>query len=363
MDQLLAKGRSLGLNAIAITHSEPFTRAKREIAKLQKNNLYPDFVEQDINRRTNPSSLLPTVKSIISVAIAYKTVQPRIRPGSGLLSRYAWGEDYHRVLPTKLEKLAEWVQQHLGVSDYLIAVDTQPTIDRAIFLRAGLGWLGKNRCVYLPNYGSWVFLGSILVDKELPITYSDPMIPPCHDCEECVRACPTNALFEPYKINPSICISYLTQMKGYTPIKWRSKIGVRLWGCDICQEVCPVNKRALSGTYPGFLPLEATSIPVIPLLNISNRDFNQRFRATALGWRGKGVLQRNAAIVCGNLRLTEALSELEISIKDPKPVIRATTAWALAKIGTKKARKILANHGTKETNSKVLEEIKQALEN
>lgn len=362
MEQLFAQAYSLGLDAIAVTHPAPFNEALPVLTKLQEKQHYPDFVEQDLHLRINPQALLPSVKSIISTAVAYKSVHPRVQPRSGLLSRYAWGEDYHRVLPERLNELARWMQDHLGVNEYLVCVDTKPTIDRAIFLRAGLGWRGNNCCVYLPDYGSWVFLGNILVDVELPITNPAPMESRCGDCELCVKACPTNALYAPGRINPYLCISYLTQMKGIIPRQLREKIGIRLWGCDICQEVCPYNKNAKSSSRSCFAPKEATSIPVIPLLNITNGEFKRRFGQTPMGWRGKAMLQRNAAIVCGNLRLNEAIPELAISLKDPKPVVRGTAAWALAKVSTSKARQILVEAYKSETDPQVLEEIKHGLD-
>lgn len=342
MQAIIQKAKNIGLNALEITHARPFRESHTKLAELQKANLYPKFVEQDLNLRTDPSLLLPTVKSLISVAIAYHTVEPETSPLSGVLSRYAWGEDYHHILPQRLEKLALWLQAEFGVQEYKIAVDTSPLIDRAIALRAGLGWLGKNCCVFTPDFGSWVFLGTILVDQELPITNPAPLTPACTEqCNICVQACPTNSLFAPYKINPDICISYLTQMKGIIPRELRTKIGIKLWGCDTCQQVCPENKKAISPNHEFFRPLEGTSIPVIPLLNISNREFKQRFGKTALGWRGRGTLQRNAAIVVGNLKATEAIDELAKSVLDPKPVVRATSVWALQKIGTKKALAVL----------------------
>ena len=362
VERLFAQAHSLGLDAVAVTHSAPFTESLPVLAKLQETRLYPDFAEPDLNLRTNPQALLPSVRSIVSAAVAYKSVSPRIEPKSGLLSRYAWGDDYHRVLAMRLTGLAGWMQAHLGVNEYLVCVDTKPTLDRAIFLRAGLGWLGKNCCVYLPEYGSWIFLGSILVDLELPVINDAPMEPRCGDCNLCVKACPTNALFAPGRINPFICISYLTQMKGAIPRQLRGKMGIRLWGCDICQEVCPYNQQARTSAHPCFSPKEAASVPVIPLLNITNSEFKRRFGHTPMGWRNKGLLQRNAAIVCGNLHLTEAIPELAIALKDPKSVVRGAVAWALAKIGTKKARQILAAARTRETDPHVMAEIKQALE-
>lgn len=353
----------IGLDAIAITHPKPFTDSLTTLKQLQSENLYPEFVEKDLQLRTNPQQLLPSVKSIISVAIAYKTLEPESPRGTGLLSRYAWGKDYHIILTDRLQKLVEWMQQNLGLKEYLIAVDTKPTIDRAIALRAGLGWLGQNCNVFIPNYGSWVFLGSILVDLELTPTESSLKKPPCsQECGHCIKACPTNALYAPYKINPHICISYLTQMKGFIPLELRPKIGVKLWGCDTCQQVCPENKKAkVSPNAQCFLPQEAPSIPIIPLLNITKKEFTNRFGKTALGWRGKGTLQRNAAIVAGNQKLIEAVDELKISLQDPKTVIRGTAAWALGEINTKKTRDILANARAREHDEQVLKEIELAL--
>ncbi len=364
MEQLTLKAYELGIDALNVTHPRPFTESLTKLTKLKEAQLYPDFVETNLKLRTDARLLLPNVKSIISTALAYKTVEPKFNPNSGILSRYVWGQDYHVIFSQRLEALAKWMQQHLGVNEYLVAVDTKPTIDRAVALRAGLGWLGQNCCVYVPNYGSWVFLGSILVDAELPITDTIPLKPSCdQNCSLCIKACPTNALYAPYKINPHICISYLTQMKGSIPVRLRPNIGAKLWGCDTCQQVCPENKKARSCSHSHFLPLEASSIPVIPLLNITKKEFRRRFSHTALGWRGKEVIQRNAAIVCGNLKLTEAVVELAKSIRDPKLIVRAASAWALGQIDTKKARELLAKSLTEETDSDVIFEIKQALAN
>jgi len=361
LEQLFAYARSLGLDAIAITHPQPFTEARVVLEDRITNGLYPEFAERDLSVRINPQALLPSVKAIISVALAYKTVAPQIQPHSGIVSRYAWGEDYHRVLTAKLQQLAQWMQEHLDLSEYVIAVDTKPTIDRAIALRAGLGWLGYNSCVFVPPFGSWVFLGSILVDIALPVTSEPIRQNPCHSCGRCIKACPTHALYAPYKINPHICISYLTQMSGIIPIELRDKIGNKLWGCDTCQEVCPINKQASVCSHAEFFPQPTTCIPVIPLLNISKREFSERFGKTPIGWRGKGILQRNAAIVCGNQQLKEAIPELAKCLRDPKPYLRVTAAWALGKINTLQAREALIAAKNWETDPEVLREIDTAL--
>lgn len=364
MQVLITQARALGIDAIAITDAEPFSDQTRKLSDLQESGLYPEFVEQDLALRTEPQRLLPSVQSIVSVAIAYKTVEPTVQPGAGLLSRYAWGEDYHTVLTKRLEALAKWMQEHLGVKEYLIAVDTKPTIDRAIALRSGLVWLGQNCCVFHPDYGSWIFLGSILIDVDLTTKQSQPkpLRPACDQCNSaCVTACPTNALYAPYQIDPYKCISYLTQMKGIIPRHLREKIGIKLWGCDTCQQACPANKQAVSSSHSCFQPLETASIPVIHLLNISKREFNRRFAATPFAWRGKGIIQRNAAIICGNLRLVEATSELHQALNDPKVYVRATAAWALGKIGTNTAHDILNKALEKEIEQTVITEILLAL--
>lgn len=356
MESLKQKAKEIGFDAIAITHAQPFHKSYDQLQALQEANLYPKFVEEDLNLRTDPSLILPNVKSLVSVALGYETVQPQNSPLSGSISRYAWGEDYHHIFPQLLHKFAQWLQEAYQVNDFKIAVDTSPLIDRAIALRAGLGWLGKNCCVFAPDLGSWIFLGTILVDRELPITNHKPLPSPCGDCNLCIQACPTGALFAPYQINPNICISYLTQMKGMIPHHLRAKIGTKLWACDTCQQVCPENKKTISPNHPFFQPILGTSIPVIPLLNISNREFRERFGKTALAWRGRGVLQRNAAIVVGNLRATEGIEELAKSLKDPKPMVRATAVWALQKIGNTKALQVLEKEILNEEDPIVLAE-------
>lgn len=363
MDELSKKAREFGIDVIGITHSEPFMDSYDQLLKIKNEDLYPKFAETDLKLRTKPKMLMPGVKSIISAAIAYKTIDPDIKPHSGLLSRYAWGQDYHKILSKRLERFAMWMQKTWNVQSYLIAIDTKPTIDRAIFLRAGLGWVGKNCCVFSSQYGSWIFLGSIFTDVKLPSTNFPPQTQSCpENCNLCLKACPTNALFAPYQINPHICISYLTQMKGFIPRELRSKIGTNLWGCDICQQVCPANKKSACG-HDCFLPLESSSVEVIPLLNITKKEFNRHFGSTPIGWAGKSVLQRNAAIVCGNLKLTDAVDELAISLSNPNAIVRAAAAWALGEINTKKARDVLTKSLARESDLNIISELEYALTN
>ncbi len=361
MQDLMEKAKELGIDKISVTHAQPFHDEYKNGLDLQLQGLYPKFVETDLNLRTNPAAILSSVRSIISVAIAYKSTAPSLEPLSGQLSRYAWGEDYHNILYLRLESLVTWLRKAYGIVDYYIAVDSKPPIDRAIALRAGLGWIGQNCSVFVPPYGSWVFLGEILVDQELPSISSPVQKPSCvADCGRCVKACPTNALYEPYKINPHICISYLTQMKGMVPRYLRPKLGTKLWGCDICQQVCPHNQKAPASNNDCFYPIEKTSIPLIPLLTISKKSFQQRFGHTALAWRGRGLLQRNAALILGNIGDPQAINGLSDALKDPKPVVRASAIWALTKINTSRSQELVAKAVDYETDPLVLAEVESS---
>lgn len=367
LDLLREKAYELGLDALAITHPEPFQEMASILKDRQTRGLYPNFVAEDIELRVDPRKTMPQVRSIISVGIAYKTVEPGPIPHlHGLLSRYAWGVDYHRVLPDRMAKLGQFLQEEFGAQTIYFSTDTGPLIDRAIAVRASLGYTGQNCAVFVPPYGSWIFLGEILIDLELPPTTtplgSQPQDCRAQDkCGQCVKACPTGALFAPYHCNPHICISYLTQMSGMIPIEWRNKIGKKLWGCDICQMVCSVNQTARPSRHPEFHPLEGTTVPLIPLLSLSNREFKERFGTTALNWRGKKTLQRNAAIILGNYKDPEAIPALSHALQDPKEVVRASSAWALGEIGTGRALDALTKAQLNEKHELVLEEITQAL--
>jgi epoxyqueuosine reductase len=270
------------------------------------------------SRRAHPALVLPEARSVIVCALNYHTRQPLSTEAAadaangrarGWISRYAWGDDYHAVLGEKLDQLVAALAEKFGDGFAARAyVDTGPIPERIAARHAGLGWLGKNTCLINENIGSWLFLGVVLTSLDLAPSASqdDPTrFPPrdlCGNCTLCLDACPTGALVEPYVLDARRCISYLTiELRGSIPDEFRSAMGRHVFGCDICQDVCPWNRHAPITTEPAFAPREQLLAPDLDwLLSLSEEDFRSVFRGGAVRrakWRG---LIRNACIAAGN---------------------------------------------------------------
>lgn len=338
MDQLGLTIKKAGFDAYAIMPAVPLQRMLPILKEAQTKGRYPAFVDKDINKRINPLALQKSAQSIISLAVSYYTKDPGPTPPlHGTVSRYAWGRDYHHVLNERMDVVISYLQKHFSAQKCTKAADTSFLIDRAIAIEAGLGYPGANCAVYVPPYGSWVFLGAILVDVKLPFTkkegesnWDNPV-----ECHTCMQACPTNALLAPGKINPMRCISHLTQMSGSIPLELRDKMGMRLWGCDNCQQACPENRHAKKSPHEEFQPLKSPHIPLLPLLTMSNREFKKAFGLTAMAWRGKNILQRNACIVLGNQKNPQAVPTLKkVYQKHPSEMVQEAALWALDKINS-----------------------------
>ncbi len=364
-----AYAREIGFDVVAIGPAEPYIDAARELACRRDRGHYPAFTEPDIALRCDPHRLLPSARSVIALGVSYLT-DDRSRPSrsgddpKGQLSRYAWGRDYHHVMRERMQKLIEYLERRApGPVEAQAYVDTGPPVDREVAARAGLGWFGKNACLYVPGYGSWVFLGEIFTNVDLA---PDPRITlDCGDCDRCIRACPTGAIVEPFYVDPNRCISHLTQMNGPIPAELRERMGLRVWGCDVCQQVCPWNDDATVANRPEFRPVpELDAAPsLIGMLEMTTGEFKRRFGRTAAAWRGKRTLQRNAAIALGNARNPRAVPALARALaEDAKPLVRGAAAWALGRIGTEKARAALEQARAHEQDPEVLREINGALE-
>ena len=316
------------------------------------------------NAYEHPRHVLDGVKSIVMLGANYHTAKMQAAgPNEGIVSRYASGAaDYHEVLKNKLDQLADVLhEQHPGCRTRGV-VDTAPLLERDFARLAGLGWFGKNTLLINKKLGSWFFLAALLTDVELE--YDQPHeTSHCGSCTRCLDACPTDAFPEPYVLDARKCISYLNiELREPIPVELREGMGEWLFGCDICQDVCPWNNKAPLSDEPTFQPVKDLSpVDAVELLPLTDEQFRERFRQTPL-WRPKRAgLLRNAAIVLGNRGDKRAVPVLIDALNDPEPMIRGAAAWALGKLGGQQAATALQSRVTIEENDDVSDEIRSAL--
>ncbi len=290
--------------------------------------------EEAVARRADPRRILPESRSILVVAASYAGApHPPLPPLHGRVSRYAWGEDYHRWLLKRLKRLIRRLREALGDFPCRCYVDTGPLLERAWAVRAGLGFVGKNASLIHPRLGSYLFLGVALLGVELPPTRRESPVG-CGRCTQCLTACPTGAIVAPKVIDARRCIAYLTiEHRGPIPEALRSAIGDWLFGCDRCQEVCPWNRRPLAAHAEEEPPPGAT-LYLPDLLLIDEATFRARFRRSPI-WRATPTgLARNAAIVLGNRGDPAALPHLEEAARrHPDPMVREHARWAIDRLG------------------------------
>jgi epoxyqueuosine reductase len=288
--------------------------------------------------REDPRRLLPNARSIICVGKLYGSDEPRSSQWSdsetGWISRYAWGEDYHDILRRDLEKLAaSLAEEH----EYKICVDTAPLLERSYARRAGLGWIGKNTCLINQEMGSWMFLGEILTSLEL-----EPDSPPpdrCGTCTRCIDACPTQAIAPAgYEIDARRCIPYFTiELRGPVPEEMRAGIGRHVFGCDICQDVCPWNQRAPISNEPAFEPKHFAP-PLAELAGLTAEEFRKMFAASPIQRAKYAGFLRNVAIAMGNSGEEKFRAPLERLASLPDELVAEHARWALARIESATSR-------------------------
>lgn len=282
----------------------------------------------------HPSHVLEGARSIVVLTMNYRTAEPTpIEVGQGRISRYAWGNDYHDLIHDRLHALADYVRAQAPGAKVRGVVDTAPLLEREFAQLAGLGWIGKNTLLLNKQHGSYFFLAALLTDLTLDYD-GEHETDHCGTCTACLDACPTQAFVAPYVLDARRCISYTTiELRDEIPTELRAGHGDWVFGCDVCQDVCPWNRKAPITAEPTFAP-QPTSHPLdlIELFDLDDAEFRRRFRDTPL-WRSKrrGIL-RNAAIVLGNQRATAAIAALTRGATDSEPLIREACEWALAKI-------------------------------
>jgi epoxyqueuosine reductase len=367
---IVARARELGFDLVLFTSAEPFPETQAVLEERIQAGLFSGLTWFNMDRAKvagDPRNLMPGALTIVSLGISYLNEAPVLpsTPGvpRGRVARYAWGLDYHEVFKQKLWALHTYVQEQLGRPvDARALVDTARIVDKAVAQRAGMGWYGKNTNLLTHKYGSWILLGELLLDVALP--HDEPVKTHCGSCTRCMPACPTGAIIAPGVLDSNRCISYLTiELRGPIPHAMRPLIGDWVFGCDICQDVCPVNLKATPRNHPEFQPDAGigASPSLIELLDITEEEFKERFRHSPVKrvkWAG---LRRNVAVALGNIGDPAAVPALIGALNAEPALVRGHAAWALARIATPEAQAALLDRQSIETDDWVRDELHTAL--
>lgn len=324
----------LGIDVLGFASCEPFYDTLEVLKKREALGYLSGFEEKDIEKRITPHLALKGCRTIIAGGISYNVDKGEVRTKENYrhrvsISRGAWGMDYHRVLKGKLQSLAAFINEKMGGSTEVF-VDTGPLVEREVARRAGIGYVGKNCSLINPEYGSYIFLGEILTD--IFIEPDKPLPEDCGDCDLCLQACPSGALRNPYTVNAKECVSYMTQSKDVS-CDYYGSIGSSIYGCDVCQIVCPRNRSANKSRHREFVPEDWNAYPdAVDILEMDNKTFENTFKKTSSGWRGKKTLQRNALIALGNSGKKENAEYIEKMLHDSRRDIRKTGIYALHRL-------------------------------
>ena len=318
-----AKAIEIGFDLCGIARADRHPRLAR-LAEWLDRGFAGDMVYllRSRNERLDPAAVLPGVRSVISLACVYNTSAPYSSsvadPSQAAVARYAWGDDYHGVLRGRLRTLIQWLADTAGPGlEAFSCVDDGPVQERVFAEQAGLGWIGKNTCLINPRLGSWLFLAEILTNLELDV--DPPGLDQCGTCTRCLEACPTGAIAEPYLVDATRCISYLTieTRRPVDPVL-RAGIGPRVYGCDICQDVCPWNRRAAVSDDPAWQPRPALDAPrLLDLCRLSDDAWHALLRASAMQRAGLRRVRRSLAYAAASLPPHESAAALDALAAHP----------------------------------------------
>ncbi|MGQ9488256.1 MAG: tRNA epoxyqueuosine(34) reductase QueG [Armatimonadota bacterium] len=344
-DSIRDQARTLGFDLVGIAPVLPPAHAlffRQWLAQGFAGEMR--YLHRTADARCDPRLVLPGAKSAVVVGLNYTpAVSPVTEdPMRATFARYALGKDYHETMKHKLQELLGFIRQQVGDCQAKVYVDAGSVLERDLAWRAGLGWFGKNTMLINTRLGSYFFIGEVLLDVELE--YDHPAFGGCGTCTRCIEACPTGAIVAPYVLDATRCISYLTiELRGSIPEDLRPRIGNRVFGCDICQEVCPFNQprahaplRAAPTREPAFQPREVTLAPrLADLLRMSEEQFRTAFRNSPVKrakWRG---LRRNVAVAMGNSHDPTALPLLQQELqRETDPMVREHLQWAVEQCAT-----------------------------
>ncbi|AYW48667.1 tRNA epoxyqueuosine(34) reductase QueG [Tetragenococcus osmophilus] len=371
-ERIIAKSKQLGIDKIGFTTAEPFDELKDSLVAQKAAGHTSGFEHPNIDERLYPELTFDNPQSIIAIALAYPTKIHEKVPRDekrGQFARASWGIDYHDILNDRLTKLIEFIRKEAQdaseASTWRFApqVDTGELVDVAVAQRAGLGFIGRNGLLITEEYGSFVYLGEIITNIQFePDT---PKAFACGDCTRCITQCPTGALLGDGTMDARKCLSYQTQTKGMMPKKYRKQMHNVIYGCDICQLVCPYNQGKDFHFHQEMEPsIEEVRPKLAPMLSMSNKEFKKQFSHLSGFWRGKKPLQRNALIALANLGSRENLVNIFKCLEDPRPVIRGTAVWSIGELTKKQpdqAIDLLYELQEKETSGDVLQELTETI--
>ena len=299
------KALEIGFHKIGVARAEPLEQEGARLEEWLAREFHGEmrWMEREPEKRSDPRILFPGAKSVIVVALNYYTPhEHETDETKGKISRYAWGDDYHDVLKEKLRELFAFIKSFDATAEGKICVDTAPMMDKAWAARAGLGWIGKHSNLITREYGSWVFLGEILLNLELD--YDTEIVEDhCGSCTRCLDACPTDALPAPYLVDSNRCLSYATiELRSpELPLEITKDLNGWLYGCDICQDVCPWNRFEKPTDEHRFEPRQSeASVDLKEVLSYSHEEYAARFRKSAIKRAKLGGLQRNAQALLKN---------------------------------------------------------------
>jgi epoxyqueuosine reductase len=374
-DDLREEAKALGFSMMGVTPAQPARRLNAYFQWLE--NAYQGEMgymarPDRIARRRDLEVILPGVETVICLGLDYQafTLPDHIAtdPARGRITNYAWGADYHDVMTPRLEKLADWLGERAEeMPAWKVYVDTGAILERDHAEQAGLGFTGKNTMLIGPQRGSWFFLGEILTTLALPPDEPAPM-PGCGSCRRCLDACPTDAFPKPYVLDARRCISYLTiELKGWIPRELRPLMGNWLYGCDICQAVCPFNRFAPESAESAFRAAawDDAAPSLLDILALDEAGFQERFANSPIKRIKRRGLLRNACVNAGNWGDEAAVPAVAALLSEDELLLRGHAAWALGRIGRKVERGgvkgELKRAARNETDERVAEEMRLAL--
>ena len=361
------RAREAGFDLVGVMRAEPLEEGGKRLREWQEAGMAADmgYMHRPVELLSDPKRLQKSAKSMVSLGVSYYPGEhPENTEGGGRIARYAWGRDYHEVIKGRLFRLREDLEEVLGVRIKARGfTDAVPLLERSAAQHAGLGFFGRNSCLINDRVGSYFFIADLILDLELEP--DEPGTGTCGRCTRCMDRCPTGAIKAPGVVDARLCISYLTiENRAEIPRDLRPLVSDWSFGCDVCQEVCPYNKRkAARSRWPEFSE-GAGAGPYLEIEDVlgirSEEEFERRFAGTPLTRPGRAGLLRNCCVAAGNLGLDKAVPALvRCLLEDESPLVRSHAAWALGEIGG--AERALREAAGVELDPSCLEEIELAL--